>query len=171
MDQKGRLLRWNENLARATGYTAEEISGMHPLNFFAEEDQPELEEKIKEVFVKGEASLETNLLSKDGHKTPYIFTGRRIDLNGAQCLVGTGTDLSQRRQAEGALRESEKKYRDLVTNIPAMVFVGYSDWTVDFFDAKVEELTGYSAEDFNSRKIKWSDVILSRGPGGSKKEF
>ena len=171
LDQKGRLLRWNENLVRATGYTAEEISGMDPLNFFAEEDQPELKEKIKEVFVKGEASLETNLLSKDGHKTPYIFTSRRIDLNGAQCLVGTGTDLSQRRQAEGALRESEKKYRDPVTNIPTLVFVGYSDWTVDFFDPKVEELTGYSAEDFNSRKIKWSDVILTEDLEETKRSF
>lgn len=170
-DQKGRFLRWNENLARATGYTAEEISGMHPLNFFAEEDQPELEEKIKEVFVKGEASLESNLLSKDGRKTPYIFTGMRIVLNGTPCLVGTGTDISQRRQAEDNLRESEKKYRDLVTTIPATVFIGYSDWTVDFFDEKVEELTGYSAEDFNSRKLKWSDVILTEDLEEVKRNF
>ena len=170
-DQKGRFLRWNENLAKATGYTAEEISGMHPLNFFAEADHPELEEKIKEVLVKGEASLETNLLSKDGRQTPYIFTGMCIDLNGAQCLVGTGTDISQRREVEDALRESEKKYRDLVTNIPATVFIGYSDWTVDFFDAKVEEITGYSAEDFNSRKLKWSDVILSEDLEEVKRNF
>ncbi|MFI5329610.1 MAG: PAS domain S-box protein [Desulfobaccales bacterium] len=105
-DQKGRFLRWNENLAKATGYTTEEISAMHPLNFFAEADHPELEEKINEVFVKGEASLETNLLSKDGRQTPYIFTGMCIDLNGAQCLVGTGTDISQRRQAEEGLQRS-----------------------------------------------------------------
>jgi PAS domain S-box-containing protein len=166
LDQKGRFLRWNENLARATGYTAEEISGMHPRNFFAKEDQPELEEKIKGVFVEGEARLESNLLSKDGRKTPYIFTGMRIDLNGAQYLVGTGTDISQRRRAEDNLRESEKKYRDLVTTIPATVFKGYSDWTVDFFDEKVEELTGYSAEDFNSRKMKWSEIILAEDLDG-----
>lgn len=170
-NQKGRFLRWNENLTRATGYTAEEISAMHPRNFFAEEDQPELEEKIKEVFDKGEARFESNLLSKDGRKTPYIFTGIRIDLNGTQYLVGTGTDISQHRQAEDALRESEKKYRELVTTIPATVFKGYPDWTVDFFDEKIEEMIGYTAEDFNSRKMKWFDVILTEDLEGVKRSF
>ena len=31
---------------------------------------------------------------------------------------------------------------------------------VDFVDEKVEELTGYAKSDFDSRKMKWSDVLL-----------
>ena len=77
----------------------------------------------------------------------------------------------QYREMEDALRESEKKYRDLVTKIPATVFRGYPDWTVDFFDDKVEEITGYAAEDFNSRKLKWSEVILAEDLEGAKRKF
>jgi PAS domain S-box-containing protein len=61
--------------------------------------------------------------------------------------------------AHRALRESERKYRLLVNQIPATVFRGYGDWSVDFFDDKIEVLTGYSREDFNSRRVKWCDLI------------
>jgi PAS domain S-box-containing protein len=59
-----------------------------------------------------------------------------------------------------ALRQSEEKYRLLVNQVPAVVFKGYADWSIDFFDQKVEALTGYSPEDFNTRKLKWKDLIL-----------
>ncbi|MBI4644648.1 MAG: PAS domain S-box protein [Deltaproteobacteria bacterium] len=65
-----------------------------------------------------------------------------------------------RKNAVQTLKESEERYRLLVSNIPAIVFKGYWDWGIDFFDNKIEELTGYGKEEFNSRKLKWKDVIL-----------
>ncbi|HLD46575.1 MAG TPA: PAS domain S-box protein, partial [Desulfobaccales bacterium] len=62
--------------------------------------------------------------------------------------------------AEAARRESEAKYRLLVNQIPAVVFKGYQDWSVDFFDRKIETLTGYPKEEFDSRHLKWCDLIL-----------
>ena len=67
----------------------------------------------------------------------------------------------QRQQAEEALRESEQKYRMLLTNIPAAVFTGYADWSLDFYDDKIKELTGYSKEEFEARRLKWSDMVLA----------
>jgi PAS domain S-box-containing protein len=66
----------------------------------------------------------------------------------------------ERIRAEEALRESEVKYRLLVNQIPAVVFKGYQDWSVDFFDRKIETLTGYPKEEFDSRQLKWCDLIL-----------
>ena len=66
----------------------------------------------------------------------------------------------ERVKAEEALRESEAKYRLLVNQIPAVVFKGYQDWSVDFFDRKIEKLTGYPKEEFDSRQLKWCDLIL-----------
>lgn len=68
--------------------------------------------------------------------------------------------IIQRNQAEEALREGERKYRLLVNNIPAVVFKGYQDFSMEFFDNKVEELVGYSKADFDTKKIRWEEVIL-----------
>jgi PAS domain S-box-containing protein len=38
-------------------------------------------------------------------------------------------------------------------------FKGYKDWSIDFFDRKIEDLTGYRLEDFRDRHIKWIDII------------
>jgi hypothetical protein len=40
------------------------------------------------------------------------------------------------------IKQSEEKYRFLVNNLPAVVFMGYRDGTVDFFDNEGTEGTG-----------------------------
>jgi two-component system cell cycle sensor histidine kinase/response regulator CckA len=79
--------------------------------------------------------------------------------------------LDSRQRAEEALLESEEKYRLLVSKLPAVVFKGYADWTVDFFDDKIEALTGYRKADFDSRRLKWSEVIRSEDLASVKDAF
>jgi len=65
-----------------------------------------------------------------------------------------------RMAAEKAFQQSEEKYRLLVNNLPSIVYKGYPDWSVEFFDSKIEKITGYNAEKFNSKEIKWKDVVI-----------
>jgi PAS domain S-box-containing protein len=69
------------------------------------------------------------------------------------------------------LRESEEKYRLLVKQIPAVVFKGYEDGSIDFFDDKIEDLAGYSKEEFCSRRLKWPDLIIPEDLPGVKDSF
>lgn len=104
-NEQGRFLRWNRNFEVVSGYSGAEIARMHPLDLFSGEDKPALERRIAEVFKTGESFIEASLVAKDGKATPYFFTGRRVVFNETPCLVGVGIDISERKQAETALRE------------------------------------------------------------------
>lgn len=107
-DVTGRFLRWNRNFETVSGYSAEEIARMHPLDFFLAEDKPLLERRIGEVFELGESIVEASFVAKNGNITPYFFTGRRVVFEGKPCLVGVGIDISERMHAEA---EREKRFR------------------------------------------------------------
>ena len=77
----------------------------------------------------------------------------------------------ERRQSEEDLRRSEEKYRVLVNQVPAVVYKGYLDWSLDCFDDKIEKITGYSKEDFNSRRVTWLDLIFPEDVEQARKRF
>lgn len=122
-DAAGRFLRWNRNFETVSGYSAEEIARMHPLDFFAAAHKPRLEQRIGEVFEKGESSIEAPFLARDGRAIPYFFTGRRVVFDGLTCLVGVGIDISERTKAEVALRESEERFHAFMDATPAIAWV------------------------------------------------
>jgi two-component system sensor histidine kinase HydH len=80
-------------------------------------------------------------------------------------------EIEDRKRIEQELRESETRYRLLINNMPSIVYRGYKDWSVDFMDEKVKELTGYGMEEFNSRQRKWSEVIIGRDLETARKAF
>ena len=115
-NNQGRFLRWNQNFEKFSGYSAEEISKMNPLDFFVGEDRGIIEQRIQEVFAKGRSTAEADFVSKDGHKTPYLFTGTRVTFDQTQCLLGMGISIVERKHAEEELRKAEAKYRSIFEN-------------------------------------------------------
>ncbi len=116
-DDQGHFLRWNRNFEMVSGYSTEEIARMHPLDFFLADEQESLKERIAEVFEQGESFVEANFVAKNGRAIPYFFTGRRILFNGKNCLVGMGVDISERKQTELHLRETQGQLEAVVENL------------------------------------------------------
>lgn len=143
------FIRWNERFETVSQYSGDEIAKMQPLDFFAEDEKEMVRERIAEVFEKGESSVEANFLSKDGTKTPHYFTGKYVDYNGRNCLIGMGIDISEIARAKAELLRSEERYRDLFDNNP-FPMMAYDTETLGILainDAAV--LTyGYSREEF-----------------------
>ncbi len=114
-DSQGRFLKWNKNFERVSGYSAEELSEMQPTDFFVGGDKRLIEERVQEVFTKGESSAEAEFVSKDGHKTPYFFTGLMTNIGNTKCLIGVGMDITERRKFEEALRKANDVLEERVS--------------------------------------------------------
>lgn len=100
LDERGHFLRWNHNFEVVSGYSADELKVISPLDLFGGNDVTRIEEKIREVFKNGTATVEANLVSKNGTKTLYCFIGLLESIGGINCLVGTGIDISEQKQAQ-----------------------------------------------------------------------
>jgi len=120
IDEQGKLLRWNKNLEQASGYSPLEISKMRFLDFFAGQDKETMVQSIA-VFTNGHTGVEADLTSKDGSKTAYFFTGSRIDIARAQCLVAIGVDITERKRMELALRESAENLNEVNSALKALL--------------------------------------------------
>ncbi len=107
-DDQGRYLRWNRNLETVSGYSADEIARMHPLEFVPEDQRENVRRRIESVMEQGTADVEADLLARDGTRIPFYFTGVRVLLDGRPHLVGVGIDISKHRMTENHLRRSQQ---------------------------------------------------------------
>jgi PAS domain S-box-containing protein/diguanylate cyclase (GGDEF)-like protein len=104
IDDQGRFLRWNKNFETVSGYASEEISRLAPTELFAGPEKAVVAAKISEVFTTGDATVEAELVAKNGTRTPYFFTGTLVQLDQKACLSGMGIDITARKQAEHELQ-------------------------------------------------------------------
>jgi PAS domain S-box-containing protein len=117
---RGRVVYVNRRSEEVTGYTAEEFYS-EDFNFL-DLMAPEHRDLLKANFgrhLRGEdiAPYEYALIAKDGSRLEAIMSSKLIDYGGEIAILGIVTDITKRKRAEEALRESEIKYRSVIENI------------------------------------------------------
>lgn len=148
IDAHGRTTFVNPRMAEMLGYSAEEMLGRPVADFLEPRENSRLHPL--EARRPGGAAFELELVRKDGSKvSSLVRTSPLYDSHGnyAGTLAGL-SDITQRKQAEEALRRSEERYRGLVNSLPVVVYSALADacCTLRFLSPQWEELTGFSCQ-------------------------
>jgi PAS domain S-box-containing protein len=112
-----------------------------------------------------ELKLETRWRKKDGSPIWVELTGHVVDHPGepAKCYEGLAIEITERKAAEDALREGERKMYTLLGNLPGIAYRSRNDgWcTMEFISEGCRELTGYSPRDLMvGGTLSFRDLIL-----------
>lgn len=154
LDAEGRFLHWNNKAAEVTGYSAEEFQQMNVLSMYAEKDRERIFARMHEAFEKGEASIEAELLTKDGRMIPYLITGKRVVIDGKAYVSGLGTDLTEQRQREQELQKAHQKAEE--ANRAKSEFLGNMSHEIR---TPLNSIIGLS------------NLLLDAGLGGKQRDF
>lgn len=115
----GQIVRWNRNSCTITGYSNDEHSEMNILALFDDAGQQTIRDGMMRVFTDGYGEAETDILTKDGRRLPYLFSGKRIVVDGQAYLSGLGLDIRRQKDLE---RRLERQARvDQLTGLPNRV--------------------------------------------------
>ncbi|MFA5824599.1 MAG: PAS domain S-box protein [Gallionellaceae bacterium] len=123
VDMQGRFVRWNQRSINVTGYSDAEHQNMNVIELFRGADCELVANRMREVFEKGEASVEAELATKDGRVIPYLFTGTRITIDGHPYLNGLGTDISERQTVEHQFADLLNFNQTILEKSPAGICV------------------------------------------------
>ncbi|MBW2129529.1 MAG: PAS domain S-box protein [Deltaproteobacteria bacterium] len=142
INKAGRIVYANKTCERRMGYEKSEF--IDPNFDFRCLIAPESAEIVSENFkrhMKGDeiGPYEYTLITKKGERIDAIITSRLIQYEGERALLGIVTDITERKRAEEALRESEEKYRLLVENAKEAIFV-LQDERICFYNSKAAEM-------------------------------
>ncbi|MDO9034230.1 MAG: PAS domain S-box protein [Methanoregula sp.] len=122
----------NPTFAGMYGYTPEEMIGMDPMTLVHPEDRALVRDKMQgRLDHKEEISVyECRMVTRDNRTIHVSIMGALIPFQGRPAISGNLLDITERKVAEEALRESEERYRILFDESPISL------WEEDFSDIR-----------------------------------
>lgn len=159
-----------------TGYSKEDFQSrrLKWTDLIVEEDRNDTKETFINALKTNKAYVrEYRIRNKQGniiwiHERSHIICNPE---GRAEYVSGLFFDITENKRLEEELRKTEQEFRIVINNIPAVLFKGYIDGSIDSYDEKIETMTGYSKEEFESRRLKWGDLILEEDIEQVKQTF
>ncbi|MEW6157330.1 MAG: PAS domain S-box protein [Verrucomicrobiota bacterium] len=144
------------------GLEPQEVSSMRILDYFPESERARIQDEIMPILLRrGHWDGEVYFRHfKSGALIPVmwnVFVIPDSKTNAPAFFACVSTDISERKQAEEALRRSETLFRELADSMPQIVWAARPDGGIDYFNKRWYEYTGFPEEALGEQN--WDSIL------------
>jgi two-component system, LuxR family, sensor kinase FixL len=159
IDKHGAILSVNRATRRVFGYDDAELIGRNVKALMPAPYADEHDRYLANYLGTGEKKIigvgrDVSGLRKDGSVFPMYLAVAEANLDGEPIFVGIIRDISERKAAELALRESEMRLRSLLDIVPDGIVVIDEHGAIQSFSPAAERLFGYVAAEMVGENVK-----------------
>jgi PAS domain S-box-containing protein len=155
---EGILVDVNEAFVTMFGYTRQEAVGKTSLQLGLNPDAEMRASVTAELLQHGSVyNREMTLYTKSGEARAFLNNISVIEFGGQKYALTTTQDITERKQAEKAVRESEARFRNMANIVPSMVWTADPDGTITFANDEWFRYVGITPEQ-NARG--WPELVL-----------
>ncbi len=150
----GTFIDANESFLRLFDFSRDEVIGHTSveLNMWSLEERDALIRKLVES--GGLQNYELQARSKSGKIINILFSSKPMELQGETCHMMTMIDITERKQAETALQESEERFRTIVEGAPEPMFIHVDRKFVYLNPAALRLFGAEKQEDLAGKPVK-----------------
>jgi len=159
VDQAGKITMINKQTEQAFGYARDELVGQ-PVELLVPERFRGHHPRLREVFFADPqprlmgAGRDLYAVRKDGSEFPVEIGLNPIETDGGGLVLSAIVDITQRKAAELALRDSERRYGVLVNGVTDYAIIMLDpNGIVTNWNRGAERIKGYSAEEIVGRNF------------------
>ncbi|HEX2833163.1 MAG TPA: ATP-binding protein [Thermoanaerobaculia bacterium] len=144
----GRLLDVNAGFVRLSGYSREEAVGRTVDELHLWVDHGLRTDGLQKLrlgdFI---ADVEARFRTKSGEIRFGVIGAAVVEINQRRCILSSVVDITERKRADEALRESERRFREFADTAPAMLWISEADGSCSFISRGWSEFTGQTEEE------------------------